>query len=312
MNFAHTLAHILVPRPSNNFKAKLLHAEFLAILLLFAITIRLVLVSTPIKNTGVLGYSANIPPEKVVELTNLERVNAGLNTLTINKSLEDAARQKGQHMLEYDYWSHVAPDGTEPWDFFAAVGYDYRYAGENLARDFSNPQAAIEAWIASPTHRDNMLSGKDNEIGIAGVEGDMNGVDTTIIVQLFGTKSLDTVPVVPVASANTSQETDKQPIPAIAPAIAQAGEAPESAQVKPHKAQEPSNSTNGGGSVSPFNLLRAASLGVALLLSIVLVIDVVVISRKRVARNTSKPLAHISFLSMVILLIWLAQAGKIL
>jgi hypothetical protein len=310
MNFAHTLAHILVPRPSNNFKAKLLHAEFLAILLLFAITLRLVLFSAPIKNTGVLGYSANIPPEKVVELTNLARVNAGLNTLTINKSLEEAARQKGQHMLEYDYWSHVAPDGTEPWDFFAAVGYDYRYAGENLARDFSNPQAAIEAWIASPTHRDNMLSGKYNEIGIAVVEGDMNGVDTTIIVQLFGTKSLDTVPVVPVASANTSQETDKQPIPAIAPAIAQAGEAPES---ESHEGVVPSSkSANGIGSVSPFNLLRAASLGVALLLSIVLVIDVVVISRKRVARNTSKPLAHISFLSMVILLIWLAQAGKIL
>jgi len=303
MKLGHTLAHLLTPRPSNNFRAKLLHIEYLATLALVVVIFKATLSSPPVSNLGVLGYAANIDPAKVVEITNTRRVNSGLNPLTINTSLEKAALNKGLHMIEHDYWAHVAPDGTEPWDFFEGVGYDYRYAGENLARDFSNPSAAVDAWMASPTHRDNMLSSKFSEIGIAVVEGDLDGADTTIIVQLFGVKSLDTIPTIPVASANI----DEKPSELVEPTLAL-----ESAtNTQDLSASAPSGNFK-NQAVSPFSFVKVTSMGLVALLGIVLVVDVIIISQKNVARASAKPLAHISFLSMVILLIWLARSGQIL
>ena len=101
-------------------------------------------------------------------------------------------------MIDRDYWAHVAPDGTQPWKFFTSFGYKYRYAGENLARDFSNASSAMDAWMNSPTHKENILNPKYKEIGIGVVEGDLAGTDTTIIVQFFGATYADKV-VQPIA-----------------------------------------------------------------------------------------------------------------
>ena len=201
--FADTVYHLFVPRHSNNHKAKLLHSSSLIALALLLVLIQSTLQMFSNLGVAVLGYAANISTNEVVSLTNQKRLQLGLSPLELSADLEAAARAKGEDMLQDDYWAHVAPDGTEPWAFFSLVHYDYRYAGENLARDFTNANDAVEAWMASPSHRDNLLSDHYKEIGIAVVEGDLNGQDTTIIVQLFGTRAVDTVPTVPVAAAET-------------------------------------------------------------------------------------------------------------
>src|SRR3990172_992889 len=210
MIFAARLAHYFYPGYSNNHKAKLLHSTTLFLLVAFIIVFQVFLSSAPSVGLKVLGYSANIPPDQIITLTNKRRTEAGLSPLTYNPALTSAAKAKGDHILAYDYWAHVASDGTEPWSFFISAGYKYRYAGENLARDFSDPNSAVEAWMASPSHRDNMLSSKYKDIGVAVVEGDLAGVDTTIIVQLFGTQLQDTLPVAPVAALEST------PLPASA------------------------------------------------------------------------------------------------
>lgn len=293
MNAADNLSHLLLPSFTNNFRAKLLHIKSLILFSIILLAIQFSLSSTPVKNAKILGYAANISPPEVIELTNNQREQIGLVPLRQSPLLEAAAKKKGEHMLSLGYWAHVAPDGTEPWDFFLDSGYKYRYAGENLARDFSNPFDAVKAWMASPTHRDNLLSPKYQEIGIAVVEGDLNGVDTTIIVQLFGSPSLDTIPAIPIAAASekeptiasTFTEEEAKPVVAVA-----------SESVK----------------VSPLNINRIVSISVVLLLSIVLVVDIVVIASKKVTRRSSKSLAHISFLSMIAVIIWLAKSGEIL
>ena len=63
-------------------------------------------------------------------------------------------------MIAKNYWAHNAPDGASPWSFFKNVGYRYLYAGENLARDFGDSASVVNAWMNSPTHRDNLLSGR--------------------------------------------------------------------------------------------------------------------------------------------------------
>jgi hypothetical protein len=121
----------------------------------------------------------------IVELANQDRAEVGVGSLTRSEDLDRAARLKGEDMLENNYFSHDSPKGVEPWHWFGVVGYDYKYAGENLAMDFSQADAVNRAWMKSPTHRENILSPNYSEIGVAVLQGEVKGEQTRIAVQLF-------------------------------------------------------------------------------------------------------------------------------
>lgn len=315
MKLAQSLAHLFLPRHSNNHKAKILHSPILALIIIKLFLLQFVIGAFPKITPGILGYAANISPAEVIRLTNVKRAEAGLSPVSENLLLTQAARAKGEHMLANDYWAHVAPDGTEPWSFFNNVGYKYRYAGENLARDFADPNSAVEAWMASPSHRDNMLSTKYKDIGVAVVEGDLAGVDTTIIVQFFGTKIVDTIPAAPVAAAQST------PLPASAAgAIALATPSPTpSPTLTPSPTPltavgtEPSSQPIAQSiTLSPFSLSKGASLAIVGVLSGVMVIDLILISKRKVKRIGGRSFAHLAFLGMILAIIIVAKAGQIL
>ena len=306
------LAHFFVPKSSNNYKARILHIPFITFFLLVIIALQAVIGVVSYQGLGVLGYAANIKPSEIVRLTNEERVKAGAGKLVENPLLTQAAQAKGKDMLEKDYWAHVSPDGVEPWFFFNNVGYKYRYAGENLARDFTNPQGAIQAWLASPSHRDNMLSGKYKEMGVAVVEGDMNGVDTTIIVQLFGTGVGETSDnIVPVAQAEEAEKLTFEPEQTVVEKVVEK----KAVVTKTNELLSNKSVISGvdleGGKISPFSVTKVLSIGIISLFLIVLVIDGVWVARKGIVRISGRTLAHISFLGMVLAIILIAKAGQI-
>lgn len=312
MFFAYTLAHYFFPGHSNNHKAKLLHSTTLLFLILSLLFYQAILQVLPYSGVKILGYAANISPSEVLRLTNEERRKAGLTTFEYNSSLEAAARKKGQDMLAQGYWAHIAPDGTEPWKFFIDEGYKYRYAGENLARDFSDPASAISAWMASPSHRENILSPRYEEIGIAVVEGDLDGVETTIIVQLFGARFTETVAQVPIARA----ETERVAAPTPAPPVLEEGTVPkpqeETELVAAPSSQAAPAPFPAKVLISPFSTTRSVSLFAVGGLLIVLVVDGVIVSRKRIVRIGGRTFAHLAFLGMVLAIVLIARAGEIL
>ena len=159
-SIVYLVRHYLLPHESNNHKPKIFHSSTLAFLILGFLFYQFVIFILPKTGLKVLGYAANIAPGEVIRQINEKRLSQGLNPLNENPTLSQAALAKGADMLNKDYWAHVSPDGVEPWAFFTNVGYSYHYAGENLARDFSNPSAAVEAWMASPSHKENILSAK--------------------------------------------------------------------------------------------------------------------------------------------------------
>jgi len=175
MNLLEWARHFFIPHPSNNHKAKVLHPStlsvFVAVFLVYQFAINFYLLIQP----SILGYSSNITPEQVIELTNQKRLESGLSPLTINGSLNEAAQRKAGDMFAFNYWSHNSPSGRNPWSFFQEVGYKYLYAGENLARDFMNSSSVVDAWMNSPTHRDNVLNSHYQETGLAVVNGTLNG-----------------------------------------------------------------------------------------------------------------------------------------
>jgi len=134
------------------------------------------------------ALASNIDTDELIRLTNKERNARGLGDLVKNANLTVAANSKGSDMLAKQYWSHTGPNGETPWQFIRASGYNYIYAGENLAKDFSTSLEAHLAWMNSPTHRANILNVNYREIGIAVVSGQFNGKQSTIIVVEFGSR----------------------------------------------------------------------------------------------------------------------------
>jgi hypothetical protein len=251
----------------------------------------------------VLGYAANISPSEVIRLTNEKRIQNGLSSLSENSTLSAAAIAKGNDMLAKGYWAHFAPDGTSPWSFFTSFGYKYRYAGENLARDFSSSSSAVEAWMNSPTHKENILNSKYQEIGIGVVEGSLAGADTTIIVQFFGAQSTSN-PSIPIAKAKeVSVPIEPKPKASVAPATIPTP-VPAEQSVATSTLKEPI--------VSPFDSTKSISLAVVGLLLLVLSIDLIIVRRKRIARIGGRTLAHLAFFGMILAVILILKAGQII
>lgn len=283
MSAIKLLIHLFVPHESNNQKAKLLHSRSLLFITVGLVFFQLVLSFGKNIFPQVLGYAANISPSEVIRLTNVQRVENGLNPVVENKTLDSAALAKGNDMLAKGYWAHFAPDGTSPWSFFLKFGYKYKYAGENLARDFSDASSAVAAWMNSPSHKENILNSNYQEIGIGVVEGNLAGVDTTIIVQFFGTP-LNGSPPIP--------ETKAKEVLSVPAEI-----------VTPTKTVQ---------KISPFASTKNISLLITGLLILVLSIDIMVVKKRRIVRIGGRTLAHIAFLGMILACLLILRAGQII
>lgn len=126
-------------------------------------------------------------PATVVDLTNKERSDLTIASLTRSSVLDEAAQLKAEDMARNHYFAHYSPKGISPWYWFDQVSYNYAHAGENLAIHFTDSEAVVEAWMKSPAHRANIVDQKFTEIGVGTAKGVFDGYNTVFVVQLFGT-----------------------------------------------------------------------------------------------------------------------------
>jgi|CXWL01.1.fsa_nt_gi uncharacterized protein YkwD len=133
------------------------------------------------------GQLAAVISSVLVDLTNKDRTQEEIGTLTMSPVLVAAAQAKANDMAEKEYFAHTSPEGIDPWYWMREAGYTFSYAGENLAVNFSDSEDVVSAWMDSPGHRANILNGKFTEIGIATAVGEYKGQKTTFVVQMFGT-----------------------------------------------------------------------------------------------------------------------------
>lgn len=145
-------------------------------------------------------YASEITPAKILELTNRSRIQEELPALSVSTELSKAAEAKAHDMFLYDYFAHTSPKGIDPWYWIKKSGYEYEYAGENLAMDFLSAEAVHQALINSATHRANILNSHYKEIGIAAVSGEFENRTTTIVVEMFGSR------IVPSATADEADD----------------------------------------------------------------------------------------------------------
>ena len=103
---------------------------------------------------------------RVVELTNIERANAGLQPLTLDLQLADAAQDHSNDMAQDDFFNHTGVDGSTVGSRVTDTGYQYSTVGENIAAGQTTAEQVVEGWMNSPGHRANILNANFTEIGI--------------------------------------------------------------------------------------------------------------------------------------------------
>ena len=111
------------------------------------------------------SYALSALEQKAVLLLNAERKKEGLDPLQVNLKLSKLAADYALDMGTRKFFSHVDPDGRDPFERMAAIGIDFPNAGENIALS-PDVETAHKMLMDSPLHRENVLNPKYTEIGI--------------------------------------------------------------------------------------------------------------------------------------------------
>lgn len=291
MNFHH----LFIPHQRNNHRAKILHNISLVILIIAVGIVSSFSIVVYKKYPQVLGVSYQISEVELLNLTNYERTQKGLPPLSLNNRLSEAAHKKNLHMFANNYWAHFAPDGTSPWDFIRGEGYNYSYAGENLAKGFTTSYEAVKAWMASPTHRANILSSNYKEVGFSIGEGRLLGEETVLIVQEFGT-TVDGI----VEDQASSPPLAKNSAP----------------NVQGLYQGEPPQASSDNITKKPFFDFGMVAKGITFILLasllVALVLDFIIIERKKIPRIVGNNLDHIMLVTIFLAFLLMARIGRVI
>ena len=274
-----SISHYFLPQERNNHRALLLQPSFLALFICVYLLNQSFIKSFTIARPGVLGYSSEITITSVLEKTNSERAKLGLKPLVYNPTLSKSAEAKAADMFSKDYWAHTSPTGVPPWDFFINSGYEYSVAGENLAKDFYDTDTLMKAWMNSPTHKANITNAKYQEIGLGVVNGVMNGVKTTLVVQHFASPRNGVVLGTPVPTDIAVEYVDA-PI-------------------------------NVPATVSPIQLNKIIGMLMFIFIIGLLIVDSYITLKNNTHRLTGSSAGHIGFLLIIFMLLMFSQQGTI-
>ncbi len=201
--------NLLIANKQNKYRPHIIRRHGLALALMLILAVQLVSGVQAGVNGSVLGYATNINQTDLLTYTNQNRLSNGLPAFSLNSQLNAAAQNKANHMIDNNYWAHVAPDGTTPWYFFDQAGYAYLVAGENLAYGFDTSLGAVNGWMASPSHRDNILLPDYEEVGFGIANGEnYQGGENTVVVAMYGDPVSGSAP----AAAAPSEPVQSAPV----------------------------------------------------------------------------------------------------
>jgi uncharacterized protein YkwD len=144
-------------------------------------------------------FALNVAEKEMFELHNETRTAYGLGPLCLSPVLTKAARARSQDMLNRDYFSHYTPGGVRVIDQLKRKGYyshqpsDYHILGENIAMggdgsDQDTPEHLFTGLMHSEGHRENILRGEFDEVGVGARSGTYQEYDdtSTIYTTVFG------------------------------------------------------------------------------------------------------------------------------
>lgn len=276
------LHDLFFPHQNNNFRSRLLHHKSIIFLIALILFSGFFLSALRTNYPKVLGISYDITSNQLLYFTNIQRQQIGAGSLSLNDKLTQAAGRKAKDMFAENYWAHNSPTGKTPWVFIKDSGYTYVYAGENLARGFQSSDDVVKAWMASPDHRENMLSKNYSDVGFSVAKGKLLGEETVLIVEMLGSTTL---------SSQKGSET------AISPPIS-------SQNLVLSKSENPL--------INSVSLSKNLALGIIFVFLIVLILDMFVVERRKITRFVGHNLDHIFYFTLILLIVIIIARGLII
>ena len=114
----------------------------------------------------ILNQQLGPEAQEVVDLINEERTKAGCAPLQVNVKLVAAAQKHSEDMAFNDFFSHTGSNGSSPGQRIAAEGYSYSTWTENIAAGYGTAASAVNGWMGSEGHRNNILNCNLQETGV--------------------------------------------------------------------------------------------------------------------------------------------------
>lgn len=180
------LKKYFIPYEANNHRPQILGWRALGVFLFIIVAVEVFYLVPTLVLYRNEQFLASVVSGSLVDLANADRAAKRMTPLKQNKLLAKAAQLKAEDMARRGYFSHQSPEGKDPWIWLEKVGYNFLYAGENLAVNFYDSSDVERAWMNSPTHRENILRHEYTEIGIGVAKGYYGGRETVFVVQFFG------------------------------------------------------------------------------------------------------------------------------
>lgn len=126
------------------------------------------------------SYSSTLTSNTTAAVNNIEnslfnalntvRSQYGIGPLNLNPSLSNIARSRSADMLSRNYFSHTTPDGKNIFNILNENFFNWQIAGENIYQcspaEIGSESAILNTWLASPSHRANLLNGAFRQVGI--------------------------------------------------------------------------------------------------------------------------------------------------
>ena len=181
--------NLFIPHGENGFHPHIFHRKRIVFYALFLLAVKAFLVSM-IMFVPMDVYSSPIfleeERDRILELVNQEREKVEIEGLNENDKLNESSALKVEDMVKGEYFSHHGPNGEDLKHYIDAAGYKYILAGENLAVGFYDPQDIIDAWVASPSHYENIVENQYEDTGLSVQAGVYKGKQTFYVANHFG------------------------------------------------------------------------------------------------------------------------------
>lgn len=176
----HFIAH-----KGNDHRPHLLRKDMARSLVILVLLFEATVIVSSVVAFSSQAFLAAVFPAVLGDLTNIEREKNNLSDLATNPMLDQAANLKAHDMAAKGYFAHTSPEGKTPWYWLDQVGYDFDYAGENLAINFKDSEDVTRAWMNSPDHRANIEKTAYTEMGTGIATGMYKGAETIFVAQVY-------------------------------------------------------------------------------------------------------------------------------
>ena len=133
------------------------------------------------KENNIIEANLTEEEQEVLNLINKNREERGIKTLKTYSKLQQIAKLKAVDIVTNNYFSHNSPTLGTPFEMLKSYGIDYKISGENLAGNI-NSERAVNAWMNSKSHRENILEEQYEYTGICVLNSKTYG---NVYVELF-------------------------------------------------------------------------------------------------------------------------------